>query len=74
MKVNEFSDKYGVDYNTVYRAAGALVGLKVATYARDFDEDDLRESVANAAMKSAECAKNRLVRALKIYEKCKKDD
>ena len=71
MKVQEFVEKYGVDYNTVYNATGEIpFGRMVTAYSRDYEEADLKEAVIVVAKRRREKALGALARAEDVLHKC----
>ena len=45
MTVMEFCEKYSIDYNTVYKAAGTISSLTYGYRGRLYDEQKLKQAV-----------------------------
>lgn len=46
MTCKEFSNKYGIDYNTVYTSSWSISSFE-GGFSREYDEDQLRQAVIN---------------------------
>ena len=71
MKVKEFSDKYKIDYNTVYTCAWLISDVGGGSK-YDYDENALRNAVMDAAQRRMYDAQRKLDRAKYIYDQCLK--
>ena len=69
MKVKEFSEKYQVDYNTVYCATAAIpLGRNEGPY--EYSEADMLIAVRSAAERRKNAAEISLERSTRILKNC----
>ena len=70
MTVKEFSDKYHVDYATVYNATWMIKPINNRIRGRQYDEEELRQAVISNCINRMERLRHEMNRAEQVIMKC----